>query len=966
MGKRMQGIMQWFQHKWRIRVVIAVIMAIAITLTTLTLISVNWVGTRNLLLNAASTKAEMTSQLTEQKVQHIVGPAEALLRVLALDPVVDAATLTERLKRLPVFTTDLRANPILTAVFIGYDNGDYFLVSPLIQHDLRKSYQAPKNATYVVRTSLGKDGEKRAHQLFFYDQHLNLIEQRADPKYIYDPRNRPWYADAQKAADIAISKPYVYADAPLMGITLSMQSTNPHAIVAMDLPLVGMKDALEQFNITPNTQIALVDSKGEIIAANMSPVGGNGTSPSTTTQPNNQLPTLHTLQNTALLRLWQLNPQQKVLSYRVDEQEWLGRRISLPQYRDIGLQLLISTPTKELLTELSTHSRQMIVIAICLGLLLLILGSWVGHRIGITIEHHIRRVKKMSNFDFSRPTPEFTLLYEAFQLTDVTDDISRTMEALLKISQVLQAEPHIDTMLDQVLKLFVEAARCDSGAVYLYHAEDKSWKKTAACGSQTKVEEMANQLSTEPDLKTTHNANCQTFAIRGRDGGILGHVILEHAGDLEHASHDFMIFSERLTGMLAIPIETRQLIESQKALLDAFIHVLADAIDTKSAHTGGHCRRVPKLAMMMVDHLSAQKQGQFADFTCENDDREAFRLASWLHDCGKITTPEHIIDKATKLETIYNRIHEIRTRFEVLYRDIQISSLEARLAGADRSTAEAERDAQFAQLQDDFAFVAKANVGSEFLSDDIIARLERIAHRTWLRYFDDQLGLSALELTRNAIIAPHPVETLPVREKLLDDKAEHLLPWDEALKPVVERDDPRNTYGFDMKLPPYQRNIGEFYNLSIRRGTLTHEDRFAINNHIVQTLIMLTKLPWPKHLQRIPDLATNHHERMDGNGYPRRLKGSQMSIEERVLALADVFEALTAADRPYKSAKTISESLTLMANMCKENHLDKELFGYFLESYLWLEYAHDFLSADQIDEVNIEQLIALANSTSDA
>jgi HD-GYP domain-containing protein (c-di-GMP phosphodiesterase class II) len=91
-----------------------------------------------------------------------------------------------------------------------------------------------------------------------------------------------------------------------------------------------------------------------------------------------------------------------------------------------------------------------------------------------------------------------------------------------------------------------------------------------------------------------------------------------------------------------------------------------------------------------------------------------------------------------------------------------------------------------------------------------------------------------------------------------------------------------------------------------------------------------------------------------------------MSIEERVLALADVFEALTAADRPYKSAKTISESLSLMANMCKENHLDKELFSYFLQSYLWLEYAQDFLSADQIDEVNIEQLIALANSTSDA
>jgi hypothetical protein len=408
--------------------------------------------------------------------------------------------------------------------------------------------------------------------------------------------------------------------------------------------------------------------------------------------------------------------------------------------------------------------------------------------------------------------------------------------------------------------------------------------------------------------------------------------------------------------MLAIPIETRQLIESQKALLDAFILVLADAIDIKSAHTGGHCRRVPKLAMMFVDRLSAETHGHYADFQCEGDQREEYRLAAWLHDCGKITSPEHIIDKATKLETIYNRIHEVRTRFEILRRDAQITCLDAQLAGQDTATAIAARDAQFAQLQDDFAFVAQCNVGSEFLSDDAVARIERIAKQTWLRNFDDHLGLSALELARDDGNAQ---PTLPVVEPLLADKPEHLVPWEEGQKPVVEKDDPRNTYGFDMQLPPYQRNNGELYNLNIRRGTLTNEDRFAINNHIVQTLIMLTKLPWPKHLQRIPDLATNHHERMDGNGYPRRLIGSQMSIEERVLAVADVFEALTATDRPYKSAKTISESLKIMAKMSQENHLDKDLFIYFVQSRLWLDYARDFIPPSQIDEVDIEELVRM-------
>ena len=954
----MQGIMLWLQHKWRIRLVIAVMMILAITLTAFTLITVNWIGSRNLLLNAATSKAEMTSQLTEQRVQHIVGPAEALLRVLALDSVVEATTLEQRMQRLKVFTTDLRANSLLTAVYIGYDNGDYFLVSPLTQPALRQNYRAPSNAAFVVRTALGT-AEQPQHQLFFYDVHHNLIEQRADPNYVFDPRKRPWYHNALASKDVAISKPYVYADAPLMGITLSMQSSNSRAIVAMDLPLIGIKDALQQFNISPNSQIALVNTQGEIIATNSAAAEPHATSSTTHTA---QLPTLHTLENAALLQLWKLNPQQQILTYRVDNQEWLGRRIVLPQYRDIGLQLLITTPSKELLNDLSMHSRQMILIAIVLGILLLILGAWVGHRIGKTIEQHIRRVKKMSNFDFSRPTPEFTLLYEAFQLTDVTDDVSRTMEALLKISQVLQAEPHIDLMLGQVLKLFVEAARCKSGAVYLHNVENKNWHKTAAFGPQQQVEQLAHQLNEDPTLALEATATCQAFAIRGRDGSILGYVILEHAGDLEHNSHDFMIFSERLTGMLAIPIETRQLIESQKALLEAFIHVLADAIDTKSAHTGGHCRRVPKLAMMLVDQLSAETEGQFAEFQCNDEEREAFRLAAWLHDCGKITTPEHIIDKATKLETIYNRIHEIRSRFEILRRDVHIASLEAQLAGADRSTLEAERDAQYAQLQEDFALVAQCNVGGEFLSDDKVAELERIAQRTWLRYFDDQLGLSTLEQIRIANSCAIQPGTLPVREHLLADKPEHLVPWDDALKPVVEKDDPRNTYGFDMQLPPVQRNIGEIYNLTIRRGTLTPEDRFAINNHIVQTLIMLTKLPWPKHLQRVPDLATNHHERMDGKGYPRRLLGSQMSVEERALALADVFEALTAADRPYKSAKTISESLTLMAKMCQENHLDKQLFSYFLQSKLWLDYAQEHLVASQIDEVDVDALLRLANS----
>lgn len=176
----------------------------------------------------------------------------------------------------------------------------------------------------------------------------------------------------------------------------------------------------------------------------------------------------------------------------------------------------------------------------------------------------------------------------------------------------------------------------------------------------------------------------------------------------------------------------------------------------------------------------------------------------------------------------------------------------------------------------------------------------------------------------------------------------------------MERDDPRNTLGFDMKLPACRQNAGELHNLTIRRGTLTEEDRFAINDHMVQTLTMLNQLPWPRHLARVPDIASNHHERMDGTGYPRRIPGEKLQLTERVMALVDVFEALTAADRPYKPAKTLSESLRIMAFMCKDGHLDTQLYLYFLRSPVWMDYARDFMKAEQFDTVDIEALARIA------
>jgi hypothetical protein len=226
-----------------------------------------------------------------------------------------------------------------------------------------------------------------------------------------------------------------------------------------------------------------------------------------------------------------------------------------------------------------------------------------------------------------------------------------------------------------------------------------------------------------------------------------------------------------------------------------------------------------------------------------------------------------------------------------------------------------------------------------------------------LRHFDDRLGLSIEEGRRLAAARPE-TPALPAREALLADKPEHIVGWG-ADKPPVARDDPRNSYGFDMELPRHQQHQGELHNLSVRRGTLTDEDRFKINEHIVQTLIMLKGLPWPAGLEQVPELAATHHERLDGRGYPRRLPASALSLQDRVMALADVFEALTAADRPYKPAKTLTETLRIMATMCKDQHLDTELFRYFLRSRLWDGFAMRFMKPEQRDAVDLAALEAL-------
>ncbi len=946
-------------RSWPVRLVIACIAVAAMALVALALITLSWYGSRAILLDMAATVARDTSQIVAERSRRIIEPGSVSLRTLAFDPIADAAELDERLERRSALAAELVANPLVSAIHVGYQNGDFLLMRALDRRDIRARFQAPPQANYLVQTvESGNDGTRRG-QYLFYDAKHDLVMRRSEPDYRFDPRERPWYIGAMDTVATVTSRPYVFFSTRQVGITLSRLSHSGNAIVAVDVTLEDLGEALGGLSMTPNTELALVEEDGRVI-------GYRDMEALLVHKPDWDdfaLHSLDTLGIDALASLWQVAADDgRVVSYTSDGLEWSGVVLPFDGIDGVDMRLLAAAPSDELLGALALNRTRMILISIALIVLFLPFGWQVGSAVGHALEGMTAQALRMSRFDFRRRKERSaSMLREVDALNGVMDKVAGSMEALLSISRVLGTEPRIETMLVQVLEKLVHATRCEGGAVYLFDRDRNGLTRAAAFGEQGALRESMSAHEGEAALAGAQDRGRRriAFALHGRHSQPQGLLVLVHDEDWDHAAPEFLAFTDRLTGMLAVAIETRQLIEAQRRLFESVTRIVADAIDAKSPYTGGHCERVPQLATLLADRMEAESSGPYADFHLDDDERQSFQLGAWLHDCGKVTSPEHIMDKATKLEVVYNRIHEIRMRFEILWRDAEIHCLEARLNGEDAHVAGLQRDVRQAQLREDFRFIAECNIGSEFLSDEAVERLQAIGAQTWLRHFDDALGLDAQAALRLAQSRPEP-PVLPAVERLLADQPHHMVPWDDTQRPAVERDDPRNIWGFDMKLPAHRQHMGELHNLSIRRGTLTDEDRFIINDHIVQTIIMLKRLPWPPHLERVPDIAGNHHERMDGNGYPRRLRGDQLQTTERIMALADVFEALTAADRPYKQSKTLSESLGIMAAMCRDGHLDPELYQYFLRSLVWLDYARTFMKPEQIDDVDIETLARVA------
>jgi len=520
-----------------------------------------------------------------------------------------------------------------------------------------------------------------------------------------------------------------------------------------------------------------------------------------------------------------------------------------------------------------------------------------------------------------------------------TDSQLTLIRRLTQIGVALSAEKNIDRLLEMIVDEAQDFTCADGGTLYIMSDDESALHfaivqnrtlKTHMGGTGGKITwpsvilknpdgspnfanvsayaAISGQVVNIPDVYDAEGFNFQgtrkfdadtgyrsksmlVVPMRNHENDTIGVLQLLNAqepltGKVINFSNECQQMTESLASQAAVALSNTRLIHDLENLLESFISSIASAIDEKSPYTGGHVQRVAKLSLTIAEKINNMTEGPYADVCFDEHPMKELRTAAWLHDIGKITTPEYVVDKATKLETIYDRIETLKTRFEVIKRDHELKVLEDRLArhyahsdesGSETSGMETDgKNDEFSRkLEEDINFLVNANTGGEFMADEMIEKVKEIASRKWM-YDGDECPM----LTEN-----------------------------------------------------------EVYNLTIRRGTLTTEERDIINNHAKVTHKMLSQLPFPKKLKNVPLYAAAHHENINGTGYPFGLKGDEISLQSRILALADIFEALTAKDRPYKKGKTLSEALDIMSFMVKDGHIDKDLFELFIREKIYLDYA---------------------------
>jgi len=902
-------------------------------------------------------------------------------RIVGNSGIAESKDLPDRLRHVPAILAAIKGEPLLSGLQVGYSDGDYFIVRSMNNNFLRSHFQAPENAAFVVDNLVRNGNGPGIMERIWLNSDYAEIARNPPVKNDYDPRGRPWYLLAIANPGKAIATPpYLFHFQRQMGVTIGYKVPGLDVVVAGDIPLDYLSDTVAKYRESPNAELIMVEQTKDdfLITAYRDP------GKLITGTDNNLHRTSITELGNEVLSLAAKQKQFLSSFYTFDHngRQWFGSALNLHIANSDKLFLVQLAPQDELLVDAHRMQANALKYTLVMILVSIPLTMYLARKIATPLQTLAQETTRISHFQFRPEQIQGSFIKEVDELANAMTMMEMTIDRFLSLINSLAREQDFAKLLNLITAETMSVGQADGAFSYIVEESTETLRpgalltstgeapsqetlpvislteKSGVIALMGKGERTVTALADLSDLQPLaaemglEAASAVFFPLHNRHKETIGLLCLiyrDNEAVLSATRDGRLAFTEALTGFAAVTLESRKMLRMQKRLLDSFIKLLAEAIDFKSPYTGGHCLRVPIITQLLTEKACETKDGPLAGFTLSDEEWEALHIASWLHDCGKVTTPEFVVDKATKLECIYDRIHEIRMRFELLKSEAEIEFWAGLTAGGNRQQLQKELSEKWQQLDDEFAFVAECNLGGEFMADEKIASLQKIAARTWTRTIDDRIGISWEEQQRKERT---PAPQLPVREQLLADKEEHLFTRHE--KQRIEADNP---YGFILNSPEYLFNRGELYNLSVTRGTLTNEDRYIINDHIVQTIIMLKQLPYPRHLRDVPDIAGGHHEKIDGTGYPRKLTGDQMSVQAKIMVIADIYEALTAADRPYKKAKTLDQVLAIMHSMKNNGHIDPDLYNLFLTSGAYLEYAKKYLQPEQIVEVDIAQYL---------
>lgn len=943
------------KRRYSLSIHITSLFLVLTTLVGTVLIAISYRHSQELLTGSAKELSSENSRKLESTFRVRAGPILTTLDFMALSAVIDERKAPLKAKRfLSSLELIFQRNQGLVALFYANDHGEFTMLRPLRDNKSRERFGAPPKASMMINFTK-VDGSNEFHYL---DGNHKRIGYKKTNDNEFDPRVRPWFTNADPDGDIRLTEPYFFYFLKTNGVTLSRRSADGGKVVAADFTLSSLSQQIGEIGFSDNTKLMLFDNQFRVLAQHQTGVD--------LALDNEQIQ--QKLENSLFTPILDRHSSQTLYEPVVDDgKNWAVTLTPVVLNEHVRLLLAEATPQDDLLANLLSMRDRQITVAMAMLAICFVVVWVVANKLATPLQNLVLLTDNIARFDFKKTRYPKSVIKEVANLTESIELMEHTLHDLLRLLRDTASNQDFSVLAKTITHQSYLVTKAETIVLYTYSEQHKTFE-TAANHAIIPFKIELNEFLTETawletDLRRGeimhlnrsdnalnrhkeyfYNSDVYFFPLLNREKRLVGILLLGYERAITKEQSDKHAFLKELLSFAEIAKENIDQMQQQKDMLNAFIELIASAIDTKSPYTGSHCQRVPELTKMLTQ-VAQDDDNYFPQFGMNKKQWEELHLAAWLHDCGKVTTPEYVIDKATKLETIYDRIHEIRMRFELLKTQAEVDYWQGLYQGGSATELKRTLTDTHKTLDEEFQFIAQCNVGSEQMEESAIERLNNIAKRQWKRTLDDQAGVSWVEKQRAA-----EALALPVMEPLLSDKQVHHIPWKQG-------ESPQDVWKEHFILQPgnLKYNRGELYNLSIRYGTLNDEERFIINDHIIQTITMLGRLPYPEHLKNIPEIAGGHHERMDGKGYPRGLNEDQLSIPARVMAIADVFEALTSSDRPYKKAKNLEESLNIMTHMATSGHIDPKLYLLFLEHEIDQKYAEMFLSPQQIVPVEREE-----------